>query len=223
MNMNPRSTPRAVQMRGSSHRQKGIILVITLLCLVVMLISAIALLRATDASQAITGNLGFKRDLVNQGERGFQKAYAALGTGGALVSATTRQTNLASSNYSSCILPTDSNGIPKILEDTDANFANSTDASTTSPSCTSAVAVTANDIVDSVNGVTVRYVIDRLCMGTGTVASTSCMVNSLGYDTSGTQDESKPGGATPTAIYRISVRVSGPHNTLTFVQSTVTL
>jgi hypothetical protein len=206
---------------GKKHSQGGIILVITLFCLVIMLVSAIALIRSSDASVVLLGNLGFKRDLINQGEIGVQKVYAAFNNVGApLITQTSRLSNAPGSNYSTCVLPSDSRGIPLLLED-DANFGGTVATDLNSnPVCAGAVAMSSNDITNLL-GVTVRYVVDRLCTDNQVPSSTNCVTDNLGHDQGGSNNEQKPGGA-PAPIYRISIRVRGPHNTATYIQSTFT-
>ncbi|MFX6258783.1 hypothetical protein ABTF80_22260, partial [Acinetobacter baumannii] len=76
------------------------VLVFALITLVIMLIGAVAISRSMNSGQIGIGNISFKRDMTNQGERAVQAAMTALRPGGALASAVTRQGNLASANYS---------------------------------------------------------------------------------------------------------------------------
>ena len=52
---------------AGASRQRGVIMIITLIALIVLLISGAALIRSFDTSMLLAGNLAFKRDLVNQG------------------------------------------------------------------------------------------------------------------------------------------------------------
>jgi type IV pilus assembly protein PilX len=168
----------------------------------------------------LLGNLGFKRDLVNQSEIAVQKVTAVFNTGGLLATSTSRLTNLQAVNYSACVLPSDSRGIPLLLEDTDANFGGTFPADlNVNPACATAVATTSNDITNLL-GISIRYVVDRLCTDTQIPSATNCVTDNLGHDQGGSNNEQKPGGG-PSPIYRISIRVRGPHNTATYVQSTI--
>lgn len=190
------------------HRgQRGIILIVTLFAMIILMIAGVALVRSFDSSLVLAGNMAFKRDLVNQGERGMAAAIASMKGSGALVSATTRQSNLISSNYYASLLATDVHGIPTILLNDSA--------------WVSAGMSVTGDIKDTVSGVTIRYVIDRLCSASGAPSPANCIVSAYG-DKGGTANQKRAAAITP-PVYRISVRVTGPRNTQTYLQSTFSL
>ena len=91
--------------------QRGAILLMTLIALVILMISAVAVVRSFDSSVLLSGNLSFKRDLVNQGERGMAAAFALLASG-ALATETARTANSLGNNYSAAMLASNSRGIP---------------------------------------------------------------------------------------------------------------
>ncbi|MFM2056766.1 MAG: hypothetical protein RLY71_1151 [Pseudomonadota bacterium] len=198
--MTPPKTPRPAAARA----QTGAVLLFALVALAVLLVGGVALLRAMDSSLLQAGNLGFKRDLVNQAERGAAQAIT-LFTSGALASETSRESHLLTQNYSATRLASDSHGIPTLLLD-DAAY--------------SAAGMQAADLSDSSTGVTLRYVIDRQCASTGDFVATSCMTASNGADTAA-DDRYRKVNAQNRPVYRISVRASGPRNTQAFFQTTV--
>lgn len=196
--------------------QRGAVLLFAMIALVVLLIGTAALMRSMNASLFNVGNFAFKRDLTNQGERAIATVLDMVQTG-ALGGAVARQGNAKASNYSATILPTNDQGIPLALL-TDAVFAN--------------VGVSSNDIAQNDMGVTVRYVIDRLCVGAGPATQDGCTLagNTLPAGTSSSEllraeDSSSGGsGAVPLqVVYRISIRVDGPRRTQSFFQSTFTI
>lgn len=191
------------------RRQDGIIVLFTLLAVVLLLIASVALVRSFDTSLTLAGNMAFKRDLVNQSERAVAKAIAAVSIGGALASDATRQANSLTNNYFATTLTSEAHGIPTILVDDSA--------------WTTAGLTATGDITDVTSNVSIRYVIDRLCL-TGTVASStvSCAISALGADKGGTIWIKRAGGSS-LPVYRVSVRVTGPRNTQTFVQATISL
>ncbi|WP_254785054.1 hypothetical protein [Collimonas sp. OK412] len=188
------------------HGQRGIILIVTMFALIILMISGIALVRSFDSSLVLAGNMAFKRDLVNQGERGMSAAILSMKGSGTLVSEITRQSNLPSSNYSASLLPTDAHGIPVVL---------------LKDSAWTTAGMSAADITDAASQVTIRYVIDRLCSASGVASSASCIVSSYG-DKGGTADVKRATAITP-PVYRISVRVTGPRSTQTYLQTTFSL
>ncbi|WP_231879019.1 hypothetical protein [Collimonas arenae] len=174
--------------------------------LIILMISGIALVRSFDSSLVLAGNMAFKRDLVNQGERGMAAAIASIKSG-TLVSETTRQSDLLSSNYLSSLQTTDAHGIPTILLN-DSTWK-------------TAGLGTSDDITDATSQVTIRYVIDRLCLASGAASTANCIVGSYG-DKGGTANTKRATGITP-PVYRISVRVTGPRNTQTYLQTTFSI
>jgi len=199
----------AMQERQRLGRQRGVVLIITLVALLVLMIGGVALVRSMDTSSLLSGNLAFKRDLVNHGERGMAQALTLLRTG-ALSTDTSRQTLQAASNYSPTVFASNARGIPDVLID---------------PAAFTAAGLTGADITDAGAGVTVRYVIDRQCVaGTTVFDANSCLVSATKGDKGGSAHlgSKKPGGDLR-PVFRISVRVTGPRGTQSFLQSTVTL
>lgn len=201
-------------------KQRGVVIIMTLIALLILLITGVALVRSLDSSTLISGNISFKRDLVNDADQGVATAITALTTTtGALYSDTTLSANQYSLNYSAVRLATNAKGIPTALIMSDTDFA-------------AAGWSTSNDIqikdpVTNVVTATVRYVIDRQCSTTGTFTTikyASCnYVPSGGLSGDSSQDAFDNNAATgDRAIYRISIRVLGAdNNTQTFVQSTI--
>lgn len=188
------------------------------IALVLMLIGAAAIMHSMNTSLFTAGNLGFKRDLTNQGERALNAVLTQVSSG-ALGSDAARQTNNTAQNYSATIF-TDTNGqgIPAALL-TEAAFA--------------AVGVVGNDIAIADMNVTVRYVVDRLCAsGTTAVSPTACSVAGNVAPLGGSSSESARaedasaggvGALLPQAIYRVTIRVTGPRATQSFFQATFTI
>jgi len=213
---------------ASASRQRGVVLLFSLIALVVLLLAAVALVQSFGTSLFMSGNIAFKRDLQNQGERAVDKALTAFRAGGPLDSPAARANNLASSNYSASVLPGDAEGIPNALQN-DSTF--------------TGIGSSANDITPAseptlVNqAVSIRYVIDRMCATAGdetALGASQCVLannpvpaggsasNLLGADRAplcATCASAAPQGV----VYRLSVRVTGPRNTQAFFQSTFTI
>lgn len=222
--MKPHSSRSVFSLsRRSPHlggrAEAGIIVIITLIALVVLLLSSIALVRSFTNANIVAGSVAIKRDMVNQAQRGLSLATAAF-TNPELASAAERVTAVPDLNYSPCMLPSDAYGIPIIIQDTDANFVGTTDLDGShDPACSSsAIANATHDIIDPITQVAVRYVIDRLCVTTASPNATACIV-STGTLPGGTQYVARPAGAA-VPVYRITVRVK-TGNLSSYVQSTV--
>ena len=193
---------------GSARKQTGVVLIIALIALVILMIGGVALVRSFDTSMLLSGNMAFKRDLMNQGERGMAQAITALSAGGALASEATRQADAPGSNYSATSLASDAHGIPQVLLSDDATFN---------------AAYTAGDISDAASKVTIRYVIDRQCSAAGAFSADTCTTTTATAEDKGGSSFLKKAGGGLRPVYRISVRVTGPRNTQAYLQSTVTL
>ncbi|HEX3915300.1 MAG TPA: hypothetical protein VHW71_17515 [Steroidobacteraceae bacterium] len=189
----------------SASRQRGVVLIFSLLVLLILAIGAVALLRSVNSSLLSAGNLAFHRDLVNQAEQAVSNVMTEFKTGALPLGGVTTG-DLPAANYSSIALPTNTQGVPLALLD-DTAFA--------------AVATSANDIVGATPDVKIRYVIDRLCTNTGTASSPNC-VQSTGLPTGGTANRNTAVAPPSATIYRVSVRVDGPRFTQAFLQTTFT-
>jgi len=187
-------------------RQRGVVLIFTLIILLILTIGAVALMRSMNTSLLSAGNLAFRRDLVNQGEQAVANVMTKFQNGGALSTSAVTVNSAPTMNYSASMLATNPQGVPLAL-------LNNTTFAT--------VGTSANDLTGPTSDVQIRYVIDRLCSAAGTANGILC-VQSSAAPTGGTA----LGGATlppPTAtVYRLSIRVSGARSTQVFLQSTFT-
>jgi type IV pilus assembly protein PilX len=191
---------------ASAARQRGVVLIFSLIVLLILAIGAVALLRSVNSSLLSAGNLAFHRDLVNQGEQAVSTVLTEFKTNGPpLLGATTA--DLPAANYVSTALPTNAQGMPLVLLGNNLVF--------------NTVASSANDIPGATPDVTIRYVIDRLCTTTGTASSPNC-VQSTGLPTGGTPNHNTAIVAPSATVYRVSVRVDGPRGTQAFLQTTFT-
>lgn len=187
----------------SASRQRGVVLLFCLIVLVILLAGGVAVVRSMNTSLTSAGNLAFRRDLVNQGERAVSAVLAKFATAGTLANATD---DLPGENFKATKLDTNTQGVPKALLD-DKTF--------------ETVGKASNDIADSAAQVSIRYVIDRLCASTGPATSTGC-VQSSAAPAGGTASPMPPPTPPTATVYRLSMRVSGPRDTQVFVQSTFT-
>lgn len=203
------SRPRCQQASLSCRKQSGFIMVITLVCLVLMLIAAVALTRSSTNTLLQAGNFAFKRDLLNQAERGLSKAVYELNSGALLASEVNRRTDQLTANYSATQLASNAQGIPKVLINDSAYT-------------TSGMSLT--DFTDSTAGITIRTVIDRQCSSSGAFSTTHCV--SIAEESNAAQSGTArlkriKADARPT--YRITVRITGPRNTQAFQQMIIAL
>lgn len=189
-------------------KQQGVILPIALVALLIMLIASVGLIRSTDTSLLVSGNLAFKRDALNQAERASTKVQTMFETG-ALKDESQRLNHLLTENYYASIQPSHQNGLPNILLDKSA-FDDQ---------------FSFNNIKDNSSQITVRYIVERMCFSAGAVTISNCITSTSTTDVGGSAGNFTGGGKATgieTPVYRLSVRVSGPNNTQAFMQSEFT-
>lgn len=204
----------AVMARGRRARphQQGMILILTLVALVLLMLAATAIFRSTDAASWIAAQVGFRRDLKNEGERGLARALTTLDSG-SLATRSGRYNHVSSENYSATLLSSNDQGLPSVLTLNDEDFA--------------AAGMQAAAIKDAQTGASVRTVIDRMCTKTGAENSTECTQMLVDCSSAGGQDQNRMQSGTSAitkciaTAYRISVRVDGPRSTQAYFQSVV--
>ena len=199
----------------SPSRQRGVVLLFCLVILVILLAGGVAVVRSMNSSMFSAGNLAFKRDLLNQGEQAVSQVLRAFAAGGSLGTPIITAASLPSANYSAVELKTNARGIPEVLLKKGANPSGSDiNGGTFSPA--------GGDIAGR-DGVTIRYVIDRLCNAAGSFAAlgnSRCVYSPTAASgvTGGTAGEDRPASPAP-PLYRLSIRVDGPRDTQAFLQT----
>lgn len=203
------------------NRQRGIVIIITLIVLVAMSLTAIVLYRKVDVALLIAGNIAFKQGTTMAGDRGVEAARAWLSANSG-VSLEADQ-NVSGSAYTTTTkaayhanYPYNSNPALRIdFHGRDTSTGNDFDWSTAA----TVPAVSANDpyVAD--------YVIHRLCSAPGKPTSVSCQRSSTGGASASTKGAPTYGSyalATATQVYyQITVRVRGPRNSVSYIQAIV--
>jgi type IV pilus assembly protein PilX len=202
--------PQTMRMHSiDAHRQRerGTVLFVALIVLVAMMLASIALVRSVDTTNVIAGNLTFKQATVQAGDLGVEAAVAAIPD----IVATTFETNSQTSSYwyYATMRATDVHGVPTTQE--------AGAAGTPTPIDWNAVPVTA-----AAAGNSVRIVIERLCTGPAPVAQPEIQCFFEGDAVGGSKAIGRPVFTTIDAIfYRVTAQVTGPRNTVSFVQAIV--
>jgi Tfp pilus assembly protein PilX len=215
----PCTTRRGPNCRfGAPDRQAGTALFVSLISLVIMTLGAFALVRAIDTSSVIAGNVGFKQASMMSSDAGIEAAVTWVQNNKGLLTAdssgdgyyATAQTNLDIMGNKQ--LPNDP------TDDVDWDGSN--------PATTTKAKPLPTDATDN----TVAFVINRLCTFPGSTndPNQSCMLfqPSGNAPTSSHGGVSYSGGSPPQgtsqqAYYRVTARVLGPRNTVTYVQAVI--
>jgi type IV pilus assembly protein PilX len=200
-----RKQSRTLQLRV---RQSGVVLMITLIVLVAMTLAAIALVRSVDTTNVIAGNLAFKEASINAADRGAQAAVVWLESASTLV-----YNDNPTNGY------TASQQQPAAGVSWDSYWNN-----TIVPN-NLAVCAPTNCAPDAAGNV-VSYTINRLCNSVGAPSQIGVVCS---YSPSSYVLNSSQGGGTVvlTSVnqeyYRITIRVDGPRNTVSYTQVVVAL
>lgn len=207
-----RHTPLPRVSRG--RRQGGVVMLVALIVLVVMTLAGIALMRSMDTSTMIAGNMAFKQAATQSADVGIESAIKYL-----------EESNALSSLY-------DSNKLAGYSSQTQGNK-EYLDTGKTFWAAVEDFACHLNKFGQgcipapeaNANGNLVSYSIQRLCLNNGkpdlNCAAVYGTVSAEG-NSEGAQEDMY--GATSTTVYyRITVRVVGPRNSVSYVQSIVAL
>jgi len=186
-------------------RQRGVVLFIALIVMVAMSLAAIALVRSVDTTNAVIGNLAFRMASILPGNLGVEKAAAGLFQDADIAGVLRipdHNADWAPENYFASLQAEDARGIPAQLQKKSAYpFAVLTAADTTTGQQTE-----------------IRYMIERMCNAPGipTIATCDMLPPKVNPgDTLGDKSLTLPN----TPFYRVTIRVDGPQNTASFLQT----
>lgn len=202
--------------RHSVAYQGGVVLVLALVILVVMTIAGIALVRSVDTGSVVAGNLAFQQAATQAGGAGVEDAIVSF-----LNDKTTEQ--LQVNDYANAYAAAVTNPT-----DWDAYWTATINPNpvTTRPVATKTCVDRSCTLPTDAAGNTVTYTIQRLCQTTGdpmldpTGCVTSKTVLSGGEGNSLGAGSARLNKATQ-YYYRVTSRVEGPRNTLTYTQTIV--
>lgn len=137
-----------VMLHAHGRRQRGMVLFVVMIILVVMMLSGVALVRSVDTTSVIAGNIAFKQGALTATDIGVEAASQSL-LGLVIGSAT--ESDAAAQNYSATYNP--ALAVPTQL-----------------------TASTGNALVDvKGTGNTVRYWVERMCLATGPATPQTCV------------------------------------------------
>ncbi len=204
--------PRMRQPRRRG-RESGIVLLVVIVVLAGMSLAAIGLMRSSLTGNRIAGNLAFQQSATQSADAGIETAVAWLETMNS-TAATKAQLNgpITAVPGTFGYAPTRADPAP---------------TQTWESWWTTSVAVSGqmNTLPVDAAGNTVQFMIHRLCANPGAPnAGGACAVSPVSTGTGG----SKGAGIPPIEVaaqvyYRITARVVGPRNTVSFVQAVVAL
>jgi len=185
------------QSNLKTNTQQGVALFFALIALVVMSLAAVALIRSVDTNSLIAGNLSFKQSSMLSADTGVETAITWVTNNAGLLEAD----STANGYYATSDVPAhpdaralvDANGVAGIIANPDSQ------------------------------GNTITYVIQRMCKSTGPSKPEECLFGPLTEpaDNKGVNKEVYPTGKAASLIYRVTAKVVGPKNTISYVQTFV--
>lgn len=202
--------------------QRGIVLFIAMVALVVMSLASVALIRSVDTNSLITGNLSFKQTSMISSSYGIESLSDFLGN--------------RASDFAYVSDP--SNGYYALCTATQSSPANICDGALLLQDATWQAGATSR-LADGLQiaagidayGNTIEYIVERMCSSfdpvatpAGSATNATCLLarRAKGGGSQIGVSEPKAGGpllVTDLPIYRVTVRVRGPKNTTSFVQA----
>ena len=214
--MNEHTFFRSSAIGVRARRERGIVLIVALIALVLLSLAAIALTRSVDTANVAAGNMAMRQRALAASDLGVEAVLPLFDQNtkpnpGALTT-TTSNADSAANCYRATVFTldtsdmtngTDIRGVPNVMLDT-SKF------DTAFSGCKLTVPTT---------GEVVRYVIDRQCNKIGAPDEGFCNVASV--SSTADTDNDKPTGSEPSPLFRVSVRVDGPKNTVVYTQSII--
>ena len=208
---------KSIALRHASSavpcRQRGVVLFVALIAMVVMSLAGVALIRAVDTTGSVAGNLAFREASIPAVNMAVEEAAQALylAKPGPLIANT--EIDDPTYRYYAKLQPGElSNGVPAVLAGTYKTMSGAYPFAVTTYPTTKAE---------------VRAVIERICSPASpglplTVAQKLQYCDTLPPKVSVAKTSMKKGGATlpPIPLYRVTVRVDLPGtNTASFAQA----
>ena len=177
--------------------ERGVVLVVALIAMAAMGLSGMALMRLVHATTTITGNMAFRHSAASAPDAAVEHADAALFEQRLI--ADPASNDPARSYYASRAAGEDARGIPAALAET-RRYPDGA------------------PVLDAGNGHSVRYVIERLCLGAGSPTPDNCTLIPA-TDTPLTIADGAFVEPPRLPVFRQTVRVDGPAEATLFVQT----
>lgn len=200
-------------------RQRGVVLMISLIILVVMTLGGIALMRSISTTGLISGNLAFQQAATRTGEAGTE---AAIGNVLLALPASDLWTDKLAVGY---VASTPAAGNPA---DWDAYWRTTINPNPVAPPTSgTACADRACTLPRDAAGNVATYTIQRLCQTAGDPKETPTGCSNTRREApqeGGKLDPNSPPVLLPTQYYyRVTTRVVGPRNTTSYIQTIIAL
>ena len=209
-------TPMCCRHRMAAH-QRGLSLFIALIALAVISLASVALIRSVDTATVIAGNVSFKQSTVNSGEAALIEVSRWIGDRMANPATVVEMesNNTANGYYARETFSSNpASALPKLNDQ----------ATWVAGSRAAVVKDCGGALGDrDCSGNEIRYIVERMCRNAGPANTDHCLFGP-GSDTTSSQGvkndpDPRPSGTTSSVIYRVTARVLGPKDTVSYIQS----
>lgn len=208
--LNPRSASRSRSPSRRPQGQRGMVLLVALVVLVAMTVAGIAMIRSVDTATLVAGNLAFQQAATRASDKGIEQAIAIVRAKSLASPVTTHQDDPTSGYFATLRAADSPSGTTTWQSFWSTNYAAS-----------GAYAMPKDQF-----GNQVFFVIHRECANASPSGAGGQCVASPSITTS-TGNSQEAGeielNAASQVYYRITVRVTGPRRTESYVQSHVTM
>ena len=195
--------------------QAGVVLFVALIALVVMSLAAVALIRSVDTNSQIAGNLSFRQTAAISSSYGIESMTDTLGI---QPMANANASSPANGYYALC--STFDVGVAQ-----PCNGTNLTAEASWAPGTSSRLA-TGTGVVAGVDnyGNTIQYIVERMSNQVGQYTRANSLLTTSDPNNDSKKIKNEPLAPRPTKIadlpiYRVTVRIAGPKNTVSFIQA----
>jgi type IV pilus assembly protein PilX len=199
--------------RAPAGRQRGVVMFIALIVMVALSLAAVALVRSVDTTNAVIGNLSFRMASILPGNLAVESAAAALFPDADIANVAhipDKTNDLPAENYFASFQHSDDpRGVPAVLQ---------------KKSTAQALSKTLHDPSTQTD---MAYVIERMCQFAGPplssapgdpVPGSSCDLLLSKQPLGTTLGDPQIKLPSP-PYYRVTIRVDGPQNTASFLQT----
>jgi Tfp pilus assembly protein PilX len=201
------------RFHGATYRtQSGVVLILVMVVLLAMTFAGLALIRSLDTANLIAGNMAFQQSATQSADAGVESAIGWLeanNTGSLL------QNNHVEVGYSAqtSVVPANRQG--------EAFWSYFSGAGVCKLPLAGGVCTNQPDSA----GNSVSFMIQRICAATGspTAAGAGCAQSPTASTAGNNEGAGEEQLAVSAVYYRITVRVEGPRNTMSYVQAVVAM
>lgn len=212
--MSKKNAQKIVTARGMRARQEGVVLLVALITLLAMTLAGIGIMRSIDTGTMVAGNIGFRQSAVASADGGIEAARTWL---------LANRTSLTADQPGAGYYATRQDGL-----DFTGNRSVSGDPQIDWNGSDPTAAVKAFVVGPDASGNEILYVIHRLCSVVGSInaPAQSCAtsaISGIGSSQDAPDYSSYALKVTNQVYYRVTSRVNGPKNTVSYVQAIILL